>query len=189
VTFWWRGKLPGYEFEELMEIWESMTPLPKNITKRQLWWIDYAREDVLWNMTGTRGKYYSTSAFVMDITVELGNMFFNISAQTEVFFFANISKSLHNQTSFSHGNAKYLVNPLWFWNHTKDDLVFAIGKKWMEAVKHQNGVVGSYLNYIDFQLTDWAKMYYFFNLQSLQEVKAHWDPFGFWKFPMSIPVP
>jgi len=190
VIFWWSGKLPGSEFEEIMNIWDSMTPLPEKITKQKLWWIDHVIESPLWNFTGTWGKIYSTSAFVVDITVEVGNLLFNISAnRAEVFFFANISKSFQHQTSFPFGNAKYLINPVWVWNDTQDGLVFARGKKWMEDMKRQDVIIGSYLNYIDFQLIDWAKMYYSKNLERLQELKAHWDPSAFWKFPMSIPLP
>jgi len=189
MRFWWSGNLTGNEFEEIMNIWESMTPSPNTVTKQKLWWLDYAKSSFVWNFTGTWGKNYFTSAFVSELTVEAAYWFIIPGQYSTMFFFANITKSSQQQISFAFGDAKYLISPRWSWNHTQDELEFAKGKKWMDDMNHLNIVLGSYLNYIDFQLTNWTKMYYGNNFAKLQKIKAQWDPFEYWKFPMSVPLP
>ncbi|MEV5546667.1 FAD-binding oxidoreductase [Streptomyces sp. NPDC052309] len=49
---------------------------------------------------------------------------------------------------------------------------------------HSNG--RSYVNYPDPKLTDWASAYYGQNLPRLTQVKRHYDPHGFFRFPHAL---
>lgn len=63
-------------------------------------------------------------------------------------------------------------------------------RSWLDAVAQVLAPVahGSYQNYIDPTLSDWAEAYYGANLPRLRSIKRKWDPDGVFHFAQSIPA-
>ena len=90
-------------------------------------------------------------------------------------------------TAFVHRNALFDIQYQAYWHDAADaerDVA------WVGAIRdamlpYTNG---SYVNYIDTDLPDWATAYYGENLPRLQRVKAQYDPDNVFNGPQSIPL-
>jgi len=186
IHFWWSGDLSS-TFDTIMQTWENMSPPPSSVIIQTWYWADFMSTHVMWNQTQHYSRMYATSAFVSDLTPAVIDLFARLTGNHIIMFFANMSKSNNKAFPFS-GSVSYLINPNWYWKDENLDQVYlGEGKNWMNNMRMLKETVGAYVNYIDFQLTDWPRMYYSHNLEKLQQIKSHWDPHNFWKFPMSIP--
>jgi len=69
--------------------------------------------------------------------------------------------------------------------------VVAAAQAWLEEVQSSFAPIarGSYQNYIDPTLPDWARAYYGSNLPRLMEVKRAYDPADLFHFAQSVPLP
>ncbi len=69
--------------------------------------------------------------------------------------------------------------------------VVAAAQAWLERMQSSFAPIarGSYQNYIDPTLPDWARAYYGSNLPRLMEVKRAYDPGDLFHFAQSVPLP
>ena len=59
-----------------------------------------------------------------------------------------------------------------------------VRRSWQTVHPYASGAV--YPNYPDRDLTDWGRAYYGANLERLRQVKARYDPAGFFRFPHAV---
>ncbi len=90
-------------------------------------------------------------------------------------------------TAYPHRDAEVVVEVKSLWDQDQPKLTRA-NVEWayhffQELEPYSSG---AYINYIDPLLPDWAKKYYGDNYDKLVELKAKWDPDGFFNFQQGI---
>ncbi len=90
-------------------------------------------------------------------------------------------------TAVWHRAAQFVVQYDAYWTAPQD------GKAtldWINAFRRDTipYTVGAYVNYADDQLKNPLHQYYGDHLTKLKQIKKHWDPGNFFRFPQSIPV-
>lgn len=92
-----------------------------------------------------------------------------------------------DDTAVWHRAAQFVVQYDAYWTAPQD------GKAtldWINAFRRDTTpyTVGAYINYADDQLKNPLHQYYGDHLTKLSQIKQHWDPRNFFRFPQSIPV-
>eukprot|EP00457_Paulinella_chromatophora_P006214 gb/GEZN01006232.1/.p1 GENE.gb/GEZN01006232.1/~~gb/GEZN01006232.1/.p1 ORF type:complete len:538 (+),score=74.54 gb/GEZN01006232.1/:172-1614(+) len=191
VTVLWSGgvtKQTVGEFKELLA--ELQVPIPDRLQEKTLTWLEFEQRNPLYGVAAPFPlRWYGASAFVSELSPAiLDTMWTQSEARNSMLF--EVSFEAGHESSFIPRDAVYLLNPLYFWQDEADDArLLAQGFQWMQKIRQQGVFKGAYLNYIDRQLQDWARVYYGENLSRLQRVKVRYDPFNKFNFPMSIPLP
>lgn len=95
-------------------------------------------------------------------------------------------------TAFAHREALYSVQFITWWNATTSPTTVDRHLGWIrgfyaEARPHFG--IGCYANYCDEDLLDWPTAYWGGNLPTLQQVKAAYDPDGFFRGKHTVPLP
>lgn len=96
-----------------------------------------------------------------------------------------ISEVASDATAFAHRHARFVPELKAIWDtpqETRTNVEWAF-KFYQDLEPH---FTGSYVNYIDPLLPNWAEKYYLENYKRLQEIKNHWDPDDFFHFQQSI---
>ncbi len=94
-------------------------------------------------------------------------------------------------TAFVHRSADFLFKTEVLWSPTDDPDLIIANLDWIEEYyaamgPYLNG--GTYQNFPDRSLENWADAYYGANFPRLVETKRAWDPDNLFRFPQSIPV-
>jgi FAD/FMN-containing dehydrogenase len=94
-------------------------------------------------------------------------------------------------TAFAHRDGLFVMQYSASWGTGAATSVVTANRQWLEGAwkSMRNFVSGqAYQNYIDPELSGWAKAYYGSNLARLEQVKASYDPDDVFKFPQSVPI-
>jgi FAD/FMN-containing dehydrogenase len=91
--------------------------------------------------------------------------------------------------AFAHRSARFLVkHTVQTGSNASDDLRAAatgwVNRSW--SITHGSGSGGTYPNYPDLALTDWAHAYYGANLPRLREIKRTYDPDTVFRFAQGV---
>jgi FAD/FMN-containing dehydrogenase len=100
-----------------------------------------------------------------------------------------INKVPADATAFVHRNALFQAQYYTSWNSPGAAAGVARQHAWLRssyADVHPHASGQAYQNYIDPDLTDWRQAYYGANYARLAQVKASYDPTGFFRFPQAI---
>lgn len=103
-----------------------------------------------------------------------------------------ISQVAPDATAFVHRNALYSAQFISWWKSTTPPATVDRHLAWIrgfyaEARPHFGN--GCYANYCDEDLVDWPTAYWGANLPALQQVKATYDPDGFFRGKHTVPLP
>jgi FAD/FMN-containing dehydrogenase len=91
--------------------------------------------------------------------------------------------------AFAHRDARFLVKHTVQTGCRATDETRAVATDWVDRSwghTHPFGTGGSYPNYPDATLTDWATVYYGRNLPRLLDVKSRYDPNGLFRFDQGL---
>jgi len=91
--------------------------------------------------------------------------------------------------AFAHRDARFLVKHSVQTGCRATDETRAAATDWVNgswSITHAFGSGGSYPNYPDLALTDWADAYYGASLPRLREVKEKYDPDAVFRFPQGL---
>jgi FAD/FMN-containing dehydrogenase len=91
-------------------------------------------------------------------------------------------------TAFVHRRALFNVQYMAYWDDPADEQA---NVTWVRDLRAAMGAytTGTYVNFVDADLADWATAYYGANFDRLVEVKAAVDPDDIFHGPQSIPLP
>lgn len=90
-------------------------------------------------------------------------------------------------TAFAHRDARFLLKQA----VTTPAPEHRAARRWLAdswSLAHPFGTGGVYPNFPDPELTGWAHAYHGANYPRLRQVKARYDPAGFFRFPQAIPA-
>ena len=95
-------------------------------------------------------------------------------------------------TAFVHREAIYSAQFITWWSAATSSATVDRHLAWIrgfyeEARPHFGN--GCYANYCDEDLVDWPTAYWGANLPALQQVKANYDPDGFFRGRHTVPLP
>jgi len=191
---WSGGLATQLIFEQYLRDWQSHTPKATEEEQELKTWLEFAKSERLsWDLTCPYAKpWYGPSAFFQDISPETIDAILDEhqSVTTLLLEAGNTAKrdTWCKNAAFPHRHGQYLISPIFFGDNTSEDaVIWEHGKSFLEHLAQTPYWVGSYINYIDAQITDWVKAYYGDLLPRLQQVKAKYDPHSYWQFPQSIP--
>jgi hypothetical protein len=94
-------------------------------------------------------------------------------------------------TAFVHRSADFLFKTEVLWSPTDDPDLIVANLDWIEeyfAAMEPYLTGGTYQNFPDRSLENWAEAYYGANLPRLVETKRAWDPENIFRFQQSIPL-
>lgn len=97
--------------------------------------------------------------------------------------------SADNGGAFAHRDARFLVKHTVQTGCRATDDTRAASTAWVNhswGLTHRFGTGGSYPNYPDATLADWATAYYGANLPRLLDIKSHYDPNGLFRFDQGL---
>jgi FAD/FMN-containing dehydrogenase len=135
--------------------------------------------------SGTAAMIDAVEALASDVTGVGGGITFDSYGGV-------ISQVAASETAFVHRDAiacaQYSVT---YASANPTASVVAGAHRWLEQTQDSFApyAQGSYQNYIDPTLPDWAQAYYGANLPRLQKVKRSYDPDNVFHFAQSIPLP
>jgi hypothetical protein len=90
-------------------------------------------------------------------------------------------------TAFAHRDARFLLKQAVITPAPEH----RAARRWLAdswSLAHAFGTGGVYPNFPDPELTGWAQAYHGANYPRLRQVKARYDPAGFFRFPQAIPA-
>lgn len=94
-----------------------------------------------------------------------------------------------NATAFVHRDEQFIVQHLVSLDATGDTTRIGPAREWLRSswsIVHPLGSGGVYPNFPDPDLQDWAHAYFGMNYQRLLQVKARYDPDGFFRSQQSL---
>ena len=94
-----------------------------------------------------------------------------------------------NATAFVHRDEQFIVQHLVSLDVAGDTTRIGPAREWLRrswSIVHPWGSGGVYPNFPDPDLEDWAHAYFGMNHERLLQVKARYDPDGFFRAPQSL---
>ncbi len=193
-AIWSEGRNSVHFFKQYIKAWEDITATVKATTQLyDISWLDFLKlDDLSWDIEcPLEERWYGPSGFLSHLSdASLQIISKQENAVTSLLFEAfdqNKTDFWSKRSSFAHRDGNYLVSSLFFWEHESMDIaILKQGKSFIEALKELPEWIGSYINYIDSQITDWPKQYYLDLLPRLKKIRQEYDPHSYWSFPQSL---
>jgi FAD binding domain/Berberine and berberine like len=142
------------------------------------------------------GRTHVTSSLIVNITdavvdasldalnLDVAN---DLLVSVDFLFVSRMSKTGQTTGSYAHPEANYNIAVGWQWPEARrDNAYMLLGEDIVQQFAVTDQMVGSYVNYIDGLLPNWAEYYYGASLPRLQSIKRQVDPSNFFSFPQGI---
>lgn len=96
-----------------------------------------------------------------------------------------IAKPSNTDTAFPHRSLQLMIQIKGIWEDPSQE---EVNTKWVKDTRHylDDVLSGSYINYIDSELSNWKYQYYNVNYPKLLQIKKKYDKNNFFQFKQSI---
>ena len=180
------GKEEALSLLEPILHYEGAIPYNVSFNEYDCWWEmieafatahGYPADD-----QGGKVPFMMKNGFLLDLSEEFSDLMTSFElpgfCDQHLIHFGGVIDDLgRNDTAFYWRGVRYMAYLSCGWeNQEEKDKSLQFLEKWWETLSPFFN--GSYINFIDKNLTDWKEWYYGGNLERLLEVKRKWNPIG-----------